>query len=452
MKLTKSFDQFLKQEVDLNTGRLGRLDGSVEALTNFLQNSAMFADQFLDVIPQGSYAHRTIIKPVQTSHEFDADILLHLEEVTGWEAADYVENLYACFRDNGTYKPKARKGKRCVTIDYEGDFHVDVVPYLERHGNKYITNRAEDRFELTDPEAYNAWLDEKNRTANRNLVKVIRLVKYLRNYKRTFHVKSVVLNVLLAEQVNAVELLVDPNCYADVPTTLKTVMNRLKDYVQARPNLPSIIDPSGTGEDFSNRWDQDGYAAFRTAIIRYAEWIEEAWGATEREDSLAKWQRVFGTEFQLVSSVRASQAMIKSASESAIAPIYDDTEQRLEDLNIGLSIVPKYRFRIEGKVLRKASMGAYYLKARGNKVFRGRTIKFQFAECNVPEPYSIFWKVTNRGEEAKNLNCIRGQIEAGQKVWHVEESTGFVGSHFVECYVVKNGVCVAKDRQPVIII
>src|SRR5690606_1661643 len=102
---------------------------------------------------------------------------------------------------------------------------MDVVPYLERHGEKYVTNRHEDVFQRTDPEAYNSWLDEKNRISARNLVKVIRLVKYLRDYKRTFDVKSIILNVMLGEQVNSVALLSDPGCYADVPTTLRTVMN-----------------------------------------------------------------------------------------------------------------------------------------------------------------------------------------------------------------------------------
>ena len=64
---------------------------------------------------------------------------------------------------------------RCVTVDYANDFHVDVVPYLERHGEKFITNRADDGFELTNPEGFNAWLDEKNRTTGGRLVKVIRL-------------------------------------------------------------------------------------------------------------------------------------------------------------------------------------------------------------------------------------------------------------------------------------
>lgn len=449
MKLISYFSDFLENEVNLDNARLDRLDGSIEAITNFLEGSSL-AGGFIDVIPQGSYAHKTIIKPVQENDEFDADLLLHLEESSEWEASDYVDELCRYFRGNGIYKEKVQRRTRCVTIDYAGDFHIDVVPYLERHDKKYITNRRDNVYELTDPEAYNAWLDDKNRTASRNLVKTIRLVKYLRDYKRTFDVKSVILNVLLGEQVNDAALLADPGCYADVPTALRTVMNRLCSYVEDRPYLPSIMDPSGTQENFGDRWNQDGYAAFRTAVIRYAEWIDDAWSDTDRDSSLKKWQRAFGEEFQQAKKPESAKSLVRS--ESALPASYHNTEQTLSDLGIGTSIVPVYRFRITGKVLRKGSMGAYHLKDRGNKVLKGRSIQFSVVECNVPTPHEVYWKVMNRGPEALGQDCIRGQIEEGTRLWRREEPTSFRGPHFVECYLVKDGVCVAKDRQEVMII
>ena len=450
MKLTEYFNDFLKNEVNLDEGRLDRLNGSVGAVTDFLRDRPPFAANFIDTIPQGSYAHKTIIKPVHQGDEFDADLLLYLEEYPGWEASDYVEQLYSCFRASHVYREKVRRRTRCVTIDYAGDFHMDVVPFLGRHGEKYVTNRSENSYELTDPEAYNAWLDEKNRTAGRNLDKTIRLVKYLRDYKRTFDVKSVILNVLLGEQVNDAFLLADPGLYADVPTTLRNVMNRLSDYVGPRPLLPSIIDPSGTDENFSDRWNQEGYAPFRASVMRYAEWIEDAWSEPDRALSLQKWQRIFGEEFDRAKAAQPSEALVKASPAPAVR--FQNTEQHLENLGIGLGIDPGYRFRIEGRVLGKASMGPYILQSRGNRVLRGRTIRFQIAECNVPEPFRIYWKVRNRGPEALNHDAIRGEIEEGQRVWRIEEATSFVGPHYVDCYAVRNGVCVAQDRQEVIII
>ena len=42
----------------------------------------------LDAIPQGSWAHETIIQP-GPNLEFDADFLLQLDEVTDWSPRQY---------------------------------------------------------------------------------------------------------------------------------------------------------------------------------------------------------------------------------------------------------------------------------------------------------------------------------------------------------------------------
>jgi hypothetical protein len=207
MKLIDYHRAFLEDEVNLNDTRLALLDERVEAITTFLKECTTFSEHLLATIPQGSYAHKTIIRPVAEGDEFDADLLLELAEIDGWEAKDYVEALYKAFRGSATYKAMVSRKTRCVTVNYAGDFHVDVVPYLERHGAKYITNRHDNSFERTDPEAYNEWLDEKNRISGHHLTKVIREVKYLRDFKNTFSVKSMVLNVLLGEQVSDAALL-----------------------------------------------------------------------------------------------------------------------------------------------------------------------------------------------------------------------------------------------------
>ena len=447
MKLLEYFDEFLKETVNLDPARLARLDKSSESISDFLEGSATFSSNFIDVVAQGSYAHKTIIKPVKADDEFDADILLCLEEFNDWQPKDYVEELYKCFTTTGIYKSKAVQGKRCVTIDYAGDFHVDVVPYIERDPYKYITNRTKNQLEVTNPQGYNAWLDEKSKTTSRRLTKVIRLVKYIRDYRDTFDVKSFVLNVLLAERVNDAALLQDPNCYSDVPTTLYTVAKRLREFLEPRPLLPTIMDPSGTGENLSDRWSQTGYDGFRAALIRNAKWIEEAYTDGEVASSLTKWQKIFGADFK---KPEAAQTKALFAAGTNLPIRFDNTEQMLSrDLRIPLSLDLRYRVRLDGRVARAGSFGAFYLRDRGNKVRRGREILFEIRECSVPEPYTIYWKVLNRGEKAQELNCIRGQIELGGKQWKRLEPTSFRGPHFVEVYIVKNGVCVAKDRQEV---
>jgi len=202
MQLASYFKHFLENTVNLNQSRIDDLDDRVLAITNYLEGDATLGAAVRDVIPQGSYAHKTIIKPLK-GRDFDADVLLHLDEQDGWEAKDYIAELYAAFRRNSTYHDLVDRKTRCVTVDYADDFHIDVVPYLERGGasQRYITNRRENLFELTNPEGFNDWLDQQNRVAKNHLVEVIRLMKYVRDSKGTFSIKSVIFSTLLGDAV-----------------------------------------------------------------------------------------------------------------------------------------------------------------------------------------------------------------------------------------------------------
>ncbi|MDP3458891.1 MAG: hypothetical protein Q8S09_06410, partial [Hyphomonas sp.] len=75
-----------------------------------------------------------------------------------------------------------------------------------------------------------------------------------------------------------------------------------------------------------------------------------------------------------------------------------------------------------------------------------KRLEFTVARHTVPGEFELYWKVLNRGVEAVKRNCIRGQIvpDAGQM--QKSETTDFNGDHIVECFAVKNGVVVAKDR------
>ena len=77
-------------------------------------------------------------------------------------------------------------------------------------------------------------------------------------------------------------------------------------------------------------------------------------------------------------------------------------------------------------------------------VQRSKSLDFYIEYCDVEKPYDIYWKVRNVGEEARKRNDIRGEIVKGGEKHH--ECSQFHGSHYVECYIVKENVCVAKSR------
>lgn len=203
MKLHDYFADFLANTVNLSQKRLDTLTSRIGAVETAILADAELGSALGELIPQGSYAHRTIINPVN-GHEYDADVLLPFAAQSGWQPKDYVNELCGLLERNSTYKGKVARRSRCVVIDYADPFHVDVVPYVARAGATYITNRNTNQWEVTNPEGFNTWLDTQNRVANGHLVAVIRLVKYLRDYKQTFSAKSVILTTLLGGAVTEV--------------------------------------------------------------------------------------------------------------------------------------------------------------------------------------------------------------------------------------------------------
>jgi hypothetical protein len=265
------------------------------------------------------------------------------------------------------------------------------------------------------------------------------MLKYLRDSKTTFSIKSALLTILVGERIETWHAGLDDGYYGDVPTALVNIIEDLDTYLQANYWMPAIYDPAGTGQDFSKRWDQDGYANFRKQIHYYAGKVREAYDETDKVKSIALWQTVLGSGFQ---APPPSDTLTASASRDAVGEEFIH-----EDKHIPIRITETVR--LVGRVRRVGTYKPYDLPKRGDRVGKNRTIDFSLVECSVAEPYSVYWKVKNTGREAREGGQLRGKVVLGGATRY--ENTAYVGSHYVEVYIVKNGVCVARDRQPVII-
>jgi hypothetical protein len=170
--------------------------------------------------------------------------------------------------------------------------------------------------------------------------------------------------------------------------------------------------------------------------------VRAAYDETDRDKSVALWQDVFGIRFK-----KPPAELQLSEGKAAAAP-----SEHFIDTDFGFPIVPtRQHLRIRGRVRPKAGFRHYPLPQRGNRVMKGRSLVFEVTECTVPKPYEVYWKVRNSGAEAAKLNALRGEITRDAGGHQKTETTSYRGSHYVECYVVKNGECVAMDRQQVFV-
>ena len=296
MKHEQHFNEFLSEHVNLNKSRLGTLKSRVETITGMLKDKL---DDYRKYSEQGSYAHKTIIKPVQNNDEYDADILIFIRDGDFDPenfVIDYVDSIYDVFRNENNYKDKVTKNTRCVTINYAGDFHLDVVPCIEHEDTHYICNRKDKKYEKTDGDGYRDWLINKNKIVGGDYFrKSTRLLKFLRDHKDNFSVKSILLTTMLGNEVYNDDS--DNSGFSDLPTTLKTLSNRLNDFLQGHVTMPTIKNPVMANEIFNRHWDQKRYSNFRDKFYAYTKKINDAFDERNHNESVKKWRKLFGDNF-----------------------------------------------------------------------------------------------------------------------------------------------------------
>lgn len=290
MKHSQYFVEFLRDEVNLNPDRLERLKSSSGAVDQYLSDNL---DSYRKTERQGSYAIGTIIKPVN-NHEYDADMLVYMTYDQAKEPKEYIDDIYNCLKQNKTYKDKVHRKTHCVVIDYTGEFHLDLVPCVEISGKSYVCNRQTNKFELTDGNGYRDWFNGKSRKTNGHLKRVVRLLKFLRDIKQTFSVPSILLTTLVGREVLDWE---DNSCYSNVPDTLKTVSNRINNYLKTNPYLPHISNPVLPFENLAENWNEDQYKNFRDKFDLYNGKINDAYNEIDHDNSVKKWRSIFGEKF-----------------------------------------------------------------------------------------------------------------------------------------------------------
>lgn len=154
-------------------------------------------------------------------------------------------------------------------------------------------------------------------------------------------------------------------------------------------------------------------------------------------DVNTKLQEIFGTEFPL------DEVIVKNFSET-----FNRTEQFITEL---FSVDIQYNLRINCEVTQDGFRPHILRDMLKNHLIllRDKSLKFMIEGYDIPtDIYSkcdIYWKVRNVGSEAIRLNQIRGQIKRTNSNAQYEH-TLFKGAHYVECYIVYNGICIARDR------
>jgi hypothetical protein len=188
---------------------------------------------------------------------------------------------------------------------------------------------------------------------------------------------------------------------------------------------------------FKTTTERDLQSHLNTALSRATNACE-----FEEEDkpdkAVEEWQKIFGDDFPK-SNDEIDELQKKYPS---------DKEEFLErDYGISTKLNPQHVLKIDAVVTLNGFRDNWLSKFITKNFFflkKEKKLVFKIIENTVPPPYQIKWKVRNFGEEAKK--DLRGEIVDDFGHENKEEHTKYLGKHYVECYIIKDNVCVAKDR------
>ena len=158
-----------------------------------------------------------------------------------------------------------------------------------------------------------------------------------------------------------------------------------------------------------------------------------------------KWSKVFGVNFPEEESEHLHESFLvrkKAPNEQFIEYAYNGKIDIRNYLSIDYSISAESK---TWKMLKKA-LSNY-------RVPISRNLEFHIKNTDVEPPYQVKWKVRNIGSAAVAKNQERGRLQDStfgkHKDSRLQEKSSFCGEHWVECYIIKNVICIALDHVSV---
>jgi hypothetical protein len=173
-------------------------------------------------------------------------------------------------------------------------------------------------------------------------------------------------------------------------------------------------------------------------------------GNCTASDACSCWNWVFNHPFW-GEAVEEDAAELDSAVVAASAPspvrLTLGSAGHKKPLPWNVADVSRVRLNAFVYHAKKKKLGG--LSSDGRVIRSGLDLKY-VAKTNAQQPYEVYWQVVNTGRHAESVGGGRGEIFRSKNQnaplvnWEVSLYTG---KHWIECFIVKNGVCVARSGK-----
>jgi hypothetical protein len=237
----------------------------------------------------------------------------------------------------------------------------------------------------------------------------------------------------------------------ELEESLQGILERIDNYdtsgvIERRDGQWWVPSPVNPGENFANRWNDPG-SNRAEAFFEWVAWVRQDLAQAEEQTTVQKRATALAESFGVpqgrTNEARMSGSLVAVAKDSVPAlAAATHCQSPPWPLNTSKRVV------VSGSVRRTQYATKEMWKLSGRPVPKNRWLRFE-ARTNVSGPYEVQWQVVNTGQEASSAGThqLRGGFDDGEGAngavrW---ESTAYRGTHWIEAFVIKDGVCVARS-------
>ncbi len=431
MAKQSDFDKFISN-IEPSSSTVLYISSVQNNLRDYLKNHATYSDVYIDSFLSGSYAKHTSIRPAKDDKKRDVDIII----VTGYssfdDSSDVLSELFKVLQESSTYK-SAELQHHSIGIEM-AKVSIDVVPVIQDENDAelyYVCDSETGAWTKTDPKGHKTWSTQVNQDNNNEYKPLVKIFKWWRRINCPSEVrypKGITLEKLIADNIGNSEGTTEDLLIS----TMQNIISAYKEDFSDKGLVPVLADPS---EKISDNDLLDGYSS-----SDFSKFIEKLSAHSDLLNSKGTdngtWREIFGSEFPQDNSVKSSNPLIACA-------IASHRQKPTWPMSHGGAVFVGLQVQDENGCL-------VDYESNGSPLDKGLSLRFH-AYTGVKKPFVVKWQITNTGEEARRAGCMRGNFE-NSDIGELgkQEATAYTGSHSVQCFIIKKGICVAKSRDFII--
>jgi len=392
---------------------------------------------------QGSMAMHTTVQNDKNDYDIDVGIVFESNNLNDLGplasrnvVADALRRKTKQFADEPDVKTS------CVRLKYASTgYHVDFAIFKrykeDSENNNYIYEHAGAEWSVRHLKALEEWFNGEIKDKGDNLRKVIRLSKmFCKSREMWRNMPSGLIQTVICDEEFATDYSrIDELFY----NTMQAIVDRIDDNteVDAPVDNGRALVTRDVDHQKMNNWKNRLKSNLNELNILFES------GCTYCK-AIKAWSNFFNHPYW----ADLEATVLSESCSFCKSQAFSDTEEFIEDL---YPVFEQYDVMIDCKVSGNGFtlMPIFKYLDKYASCFK-RFIPYEFSvKCkigytNCPSYDKVLWKVRNAGKEAERRNDIRGQIQDRGK--EITENSNFFGPHYIECYLIENGVCVAIDH------